>query len=404
MPHSTFTWLDYSEHERRQMTELIHSFKEAGTRDELGIGTIRDGLADLLFPGTGTVQTRARYFLFIPWIYSDLERRKTSSRDIADQSWKREIELIYALEKGGEKRVIGSDAREDLQRHPSNIYWQGLGAWGIRLFQGSQDQYHRWLDSWYQRQLDLPKADKGESGEGDGLLPNWHAGIPSPPNGWRWKTDFHLLRSEAGFLRDGILNRCAGSLLAYLVTLDRSLADASFCWHSEAYRGFPKDNRVQVDHARLFSEVIHGAALTYNLLLAEKANKKPLVESYRDEIHEWSKMLEERGGIVTDWDTTAFWALLSDQDVRVTRRTAQFVNEWIRQVKNTTQPRRLADNKEVRRLIGQREADLKKGLARLENQRALELWNEAAGTGRLDFRWGVSRQMANDILEGLGHA
>jgi trimethylamine:corrinoid methyltransferase-like protein len=96
--------------------------------------------------------------------------------------------------------------------------------------------------------------------------------------------------------------------------------------------------------------------------------------------------------------------MLSDQDVRVTRRTTDFVSEWIRHVKNTGQPWKLADDKEVRLLIQERERTLKRGLARLENPRALELWNEEAGTGRLDFRWRVSRQMINDILEGLGHA
>ncbi len=39
--------------------EVIDLFGEDDTRDELGLGTIRDGFADLLFPGTSTIQTRA---------------------------------------------------------------------------------------------------------------------------------------------------------------------------------------------------------------------------------------------------------------------------------------------------------------------------------------------------------
>ncbi len=61
---SSFTWLDYSEHERRQMLDVIHLFDEKTTRDELGIGVVRDAFADMFFPGTSTIQTRARYFLF----------------------------------------------------------------------------------------------------------------------------------------------------------------------------------------------------------------------------------------------------------------------------------------------------------------------------------------------------
>ena len=34
---STFTWLDYSEHERRKMLDVIALFGERTTRDELGL-------------------------------------------------------------------------------------------------------------------------------------------------------------------------------------------------------------------------------------------------------------------------------------------------------------------------------------------------------------------------------
>ena len=43
---STFTWLDNSESDRRRALEVIDLFAQPGTLDELGIGTIRDALAD----------------------------------------------------------------------------------------------------------------------------------------------------------------------------------------------------------------------------------------------------------------------------------------------------------------------------------------------------------------------
>lgn len=69
---SSFAWLDYSEDERRRMLDAVDLFSEKGTRDEMGIGAVRDAFADLFFPGTSTIQTRARYFLFVPWIYGSL--------------------------------------------------------------------------------------------------------------------------------------------------------------------------------------------------------------------------------------------------------------------------------------------------------------------------------------------
>lgn len=71
-------WVDYSPKERDRMRQALALFKENDTRDELGLGSIRDALADLLFPGTSTIQTRLRYFLFVPWIYQELDRRKVA--------------------------------------------------------------------------------------------------------------------------------------------------------------------------------------------------------------------------------------------------------------------------------------------------------------------------------------
>lgn len=63
---SVLAWLDFSERDQRRARELIQLFLQPESRDELGIGTVRDALSDLLFPGISVIQTRARYFLFTP--------------------------------------------------------------------------------------------------------------------------------------------------------------------------------------------------------------------------------------------------------------------------------------------------------------------------------------------------
>src|SRR4051812_43774902 len=116
---STFTWLDYSERDRRRMLDVVSLFQDRETRDELGIGAIRDAFADLFFPGTSTIQTRARYVLFVAWIYRQLEQDRVRPTDVPALARQREIALISALERGGEHGgVIGIDARERLQRLP----------------------------------------------------------------------------------------------------------------------------------------------------------------------------------------------------------------------------------------------------------------------------------------------
>lgn len=51
------------------MRELVKMFSNTSTLDDIGIGQVRDSLADQMFPATSTVHARARYFLFIPWIH-----------------------------------------------------------------------------------------------------------------------------------------------------------------------------------------------------------------------------------------------------------------------------------------------------------------------------------------------
>jgi len=63
---STFSWLDYSDHERRRVLDVVELFGEKTTVDEIGIGSVRDAFADAWFPGTSTIQTTAKYFLLVP--------------------------------------------------------------------------------------------------------------------------------------------------------------------------------------------------------------------------------------------------------------------------------------------------------------------------------------------------
>lgn len=43
-----------------------------GVRDEIGFLIIHQRYADLFFPGTSVLHTRARYALFVPWLFEDL--------------------------------------------------------------------------------------------------------------------------------------------------------------------------------------------------------------------------------------------------------------------------------------------------------------------------------------------
>ena len=137
---SSLAWIDFDEAERQRAQRIMALFQERETRDELGLGAIRDSIADHLFPGTSTIQTRLRYMLFIPWLYRALEKREVPEAQLRAEARDTEIQLADALKAGGESNgIIGRDAGPRLQRLPSSVYWAGLGAWGIRVFPGSLD-------------------------------------------------------------------------------------------------------------------------------------------------------------------------------------------------------------------------------------------------------------------------
>ena len=71
MPPAVLAWLDYSEADQRRAREIVALFSQRESRDELGLGRIRDALSDTLFPGTSVLLTRARYLLFVPWLFRE---------------------------------------------------------------------------------------------------------------------------------------------------------------------------------------------------------------------------------------------------------------------------------------------------------------------------------------------
>ncbi len=173
----SLTWLDYSEQERRQAMEVIDLFREEDTRDELGLGTIRDAFADLLFPGTSTIQTRARYFLFVPWFYADIERRRVgrarSGRPVAPAARAAAGRTDRRRRGGGRDRL---PRRAAVRRLPSSVYWNGLRRWGVLRFHGSEEDYHRHLARHEGRRGIGVAADAGETAEP--LPANWDPNLP----------------------------------------------------------------------------------------------------------------------------------------------------------------------------------------------------------------------------------
>lgn len=404
---STFTWLDYSEQERRRALDVISLFKLQDTRDELGLASIRDAFAERFFPGTTTIQTRARYFLFVPWLCRELEKRHVASTHAPQRLRRLEEALIpHLMNSKDVDGLIGREAGKTVQRMPSSIYWAGLRRWNILIFEGSLAQYFRSLDRFY----DSSKGHRSMLDANAEIRPeprNWHPHLPSPPEGFPEDASLMLDSREAAYLRERILNTCPGTLLAYLADRGERWEWTNFVWFHDLAAEFPNGISHGLAHARLFSEVMHGAARLYNVMLAEAQGREDLTEKHQAAFGVWAEERQAQVQRLVSWDLRDFWTLVSAAGARVTAPTRTFVTDWIERVRGSRHPRHMLASRDTRELIRRREERLKKGRARLSNRRHLELWKGDSGTSQLDFRWTVSQRLLLDIIEGLdssGHA
>lgn len=401
---STFTWLDTSEHDRRRAMEVIDLFRRQNTTDELGVGTIRDSIAELLAPGVSTIQTRARYFLLISWIYQRLEGKRVPSADVARRAREDELRLAAVLKDSADNTgTIGIEAGLGLKRLPSTVYWGGLRKWRILLFPGSQDQYHRSLDRFYLEE-DRAKVMR-ENREAEFLgRGNWHPHTPPAPDDLFEGTSLSLTSDEAEYLAERIQACGQGSLIAWLCQRNEPWEDVSFPWDEPLFSAYPMRLRARLEHARCFSEVMHGAALLYNLMLAEAAPNEARIEEYRKRLAGWRDLIAQRQEALREWDRADFWKVIEHEHASIPHLTREFASRWIQFALDEYVASASLDTPVERELIRERERFLKRGRARLFHREYLQLWGGAAGVDRIDYRWGPAQTIVRDILLGRAGA
>jgi len=320
----------------------------------------------------------------------------------------REVQLIKALSESDDTDgVIGITVGAELQRMPSDIYWQGLKRWGIRLFPSSRADYHRYLDSFYAADPEnnpTVRTDDGEPAEGQ-MLANWHLGLPEPPDKFPYEATFTLEPGEAQYLCERVVASAPGTLLAVLLTTTRHPFMGQFAWQHPAFAEFPAHVQRQLHHAQNFSESVYGAALLYNLMLSEQSEQDKETQDYRARLESWWDEMLARSWQFIHWNRTEFWQTVESAGARIPGRTRSFVNRWLDMVMEWLRAEawasRVLGDPGARLLIEGREQALKGSRARLHNRRALELWRGSSGAYRLDYRWSTARTIVRDILDGL---
>lgn len=386
------------------MLEIVDLFREKSTVDELGAGVIRDALADHFFPGTSTLQTRARYFLFIPWIYLRLEHERVPSTQFDRRARYEHARLAKALVAGGERDgVIGIDAGAQILRPPNILYWAGLRTLGVLRYPSSYEAYIGSMDDHYRLDKSVLRSDDGELVEESPRA--WHGGLPSAPYDFLESTTFQLSRDEADYLRERIISARGGSLFAEFVSSTADVSRVNGPWEHPERDALPPQLREDLAEAEIFSLISNGAYLLYNLMLAEAAvtagmtARERQLEEYRNRLPEWADAVTSQAELLEGWHIDRLWQLMSRLNQRIPLRTRHFFDVWAELAVH--QRVGLADHAAARRLISERERALKSGLARLHNPRALENWGGASSVGRLDYRWGNVVRLLLDIQAGF---
>lgn len=389
---SSLAWIDFDENERQRAQRIMALFQERETRDELGLGAIRDSIADHLFPGTSTIQTRLRYMLFVPWLYRELEKREASETQLRTEARDAEIRLADALKAGGESNgIIGRDAGPRLQRLPSSVYWAGLGAWGIRAFPGSIDSLFVALGN----RGGSHRASNGEDALAATQTPTvWHPTLPRMPGDLLEHAVFRLTTDEAQFLIDRLVATQPDSLLTTLAC-EGIDADCDYIWTHPHLSAFPATARRLVQHGEIFSHVMHGAALLYNLALSELRQYDEWIEGYHARLEAWRAELDTHA--VRAWSLDDFWNVVEHPAHVVRPAAKQFVSRWRDLVLAGTE--QITSTPAARRLVEERERSLKKSQSRYANRAVRDRWTGASGADRLSFRWAQAKSHLRDLTD-----
>jgi hypothetical protein len=209
--------------------------------------------------------------------------------------------------------------------------------------------------------------------------------------------------AEADYLRERILAEAPDSLLAFLVRSATAQSAVRFVWEYPMASDLAAPLERQVLHARNFAEVMHGAAILYNIMLSEaEPPRDDLISSLRERFHGWRSDILAREADLRRWSRPDFWRQLQEASVTPTIPTREFIDGWIDHVLATRDVRTLLQSGEAKSLIADREWRLKRSLARLRNPVARQMWNGSAGLDRLEYRWRSAQGLVNDLLDARG--
>lgn len=400
-------WVDFSKEHRKRVLNVLSFLTQKGAVDELGIGVIRDRLADILFPGTSTIQTRAKYFFIVPWIMRDLEKQNLQPSLFEQKLAMAENKMIEVLKSLGGDGIIGEISGEKLKRKPAEIYWNGLRTYGIFRHHGLNIyKYIQVAGELGNEKLTRKQLLRSEDGvqiddrDAFGLSklgPSWN--IIEPPANWQKELSINLSCDEASFLQERIITATASRHSLWAALLRDFSKEVKGLKNFIELKPFVEEmtEQIQIDYklALNFSRLINGAHIRYNLIFFRNANIEEKETFYKQQWQEWVSDMSIFE--FSSWDTENFLQRLLVRQ----GGTREFIRKWVDFAKRVNS----ADLQTLDNLIEKREIIIKgKERSKLlkAKEQSINTDYKAVGIiGYLQYRWPNAQRLLKDILEGL---
>lgn len=390
-------WIDFSKSERNKVLSVLNMLSESGTLDELGIAPIRDGFADLFFPGTSTIQTRAKYFFLVPYALKELELSSETNHNKVLQAFnemERNCGEVFLRQNADEVGVIGKRSLRSghwVKRTPADIYWSGLRQYGI--FTGgrlSLTEYIRASCAKKQQKQTVRRLgnrrDDAEENEADDrdageYLRTQFWNMPLYRKNWMESLKMGLTREEGAFLKERIISSCPGSMMEFILRNGRRevLELDGFQSLEPMMKSFPEQMQNDYGLALAFSDFLFALRTIYNMIVSQGENA--------DANAVWGQLSTELSTIAAV-DLETIFARLQILDGRL-HRFAIKSRELMRD----------EDLEGLKQEIIRREDELK-GAARAKTRHPEQCEpDQWYGGGMLDYRFGNAKTILRDIFE-----
>lgn len=391
-------WIDFSKTERSKILSVLDLLSENGTLDELGIAAVRDGFSNLFFPGTSTIQTRAKYFFAVPYALKQLEKSsETNPNEVLKALDKIERscgELLFSQNRN-ESGLIGKVSIQNgnwVKQTPASIYWAGLRRY--RIFTGgslSLSEYVRVSCALKSQKTTLKKLGNRNDNAEENECDDKNAGDLFNIQFWKmplyrenWIEDFSMKLSseESDFLKEQIITSCKGSMLAYVLenNITEFMDCKSFQDISSIINMFPEDIQETYWLAFDFSDFIYTIRTVYNIVISDGKNKEA-----NKELERLQQMFSKLADIKIDY---------------ILERLEVFNNPLLRKFLKQCQEYMISGNvEEMKKCITSREVQLK-GINRAKTKHPGEFNpNEWLGGKKLEYRFYNARTIVRDIME-----